>query len=169
MTTMTAQKLRFISRPFDRRVALIPQSIAIFIAWAIVPISFWISVAAIFTSPWGLSTALVASAFTGYLTYLTLGWIRDSRMSFELFIDGDLFKLSSYDQARKRRVDRSISLRDVQMAEYYEPRDVASLLLCGHDKNLAIPLWSFGPDVENRVVNYVKESGVKVIGIPNPV
>jgi hypothetical protein len=169
MTSMTAQKLRFISRPFDRRVALIPLSIAMVIAWAMVPISFWISVAIIFSSPWGFLSALVVAAFAGYLTFLTLGWIRDSQMSFELFIDGDLFKLSSYDQGLKRRVDRSISLRDVETAEYYEPRDVASLLLCGHNKSLAIPLWSFGPEVETTVINYVKDNGVKVVGIPNPV
>jgi hypothetical protein len=112
---------------------------------------------------------VVVCGFAVYMVFLTYDLVKDSQQRYELLIDGDQISLSSYDKQQRSRINQQISLREVTSAEYYEPRDTSSLLLKGRSTTLEIPLWSFGPEAEKKIVLHVKKMGVQIVGIPNDV
>lgn len=167
MATLTKNKLRFVSRPFERRVGLIPVTIAIAISWLIVAMAMFMSLAYVkVASFFGPFTVVASIALAVYLSFLTATWIKQSHMRYELEIGETSIKLIAYDKKSNRREEEEIDLQDVLQAEYYEARDVASLLLRGRVRDLDIPLWSFDPHEEEQIVAYVRVRGVRVIGIP---
>lgn len=170
MTTVTSQKLRFFSRPYRRRIGLIPMTIAMVLAWTLVAVYFVFATSVLQQfALWGSLMLFTLLALGAWLIYISYCWVKDSQQQHELSIDGALVTLATYDAQTKKQAVRQISLDEVISAEYYEPKDTASLLLRSHRQSLDIPLWSFGPDVEKRVVEYVALRGIEIIGIPNDV
>ncbi len=168
MVTITRQKLKLISLPYERRPALVPMRIAVALAWILVFLTIPVSISMIRVSPlWGWFSLMVVLGFAAYAFFVTYKWAKDSDMRFELSIDGGLLRLSSYDKHNRTRVKDEISLGQVKTAEYFEPQDTASLLLRGDEKSLEIPLWSFGPDATQKLVDYVREAGIRIVGNRN--
>jgi hypothetical protein len=170
MATVLKQKLKFVSLPYRQRIGLIPMSVAIVLAWAATAFCFVFVAATIQYHVLVGSIALfLVCAFGLYLVFVTDVWTKASKHSYELTVDGDLIRLSTYDAQAKIRSIQEMSLRDVSSAEYYLPRDCSSLLLQGLGGSIELPLWAFGPDAEREIVAQVRARGAQIIGIPTDV
>ncbi len=167
-TTIQKNKLRFVSRPYGKRIGLIPMALAILFSWPIVAISYVIATSELGRyKVWGSVSLLLVGLFAVYILFLTLRLIKESRFQHELTIEGDHVSLIIFDQRDGAVRRQQVSLKDVISAEYFEPRDTSSLLLKGNGQALEIPLWSFGPESEKKIIDRVRAMGVKIVGIPN--
>ena len=160
----------FLSRPYLRRIGLIPMSIFTALAWLLIPLTFALaSLDVRYLILWGSIMWLAVAWLSMYIVLLTYRWIKDSQERHELVLDGDLISLTTVARKQMNGLTQQISLREVTFAEYYEPRDTANLLLRGRVSSLEIPLWSFGPEAEKKIVDYVRMNGIEVLGIPSSV
>lgn len=163
MATFPQQKLEFLSRPYERRVALIPMTIGIMLAWFVLACFIGICVILVRHAMFaGWITIAITAALIAYLIYLTRQWMTDGDYSYQLVIEGNRITLSSVNFKQSKIKSQEMLLSDINSAEYYEPRDVASLLLRADHDEIEIPLWSFGPDVEKRIIDFMKSKGVKI-------
>lgn len=170
MATLLQQKLKFVSLPYRQRIGLIPMSVAIVLAWAAIAFCFVFIAATIqYHVVVGSIALFLVCAFALYMAFVTDVWTKASKHSYELTVDGDLIRLSTYDTQARIRSIQEISLRDVASAEYFLPRDCCSLLLQGIAGSIEIPLWAFGPDAERQIVSQVRARGAQIIGIPTDV
>lgn len=170
MATITERRLKFISRPHERRVGLIPLTVALLLAWIIAGFGIVSAAYAIKASAvWGILSLGIVVALMSYIVFITFQMFAGGKESYELTIDGDFISLTTLDELKRAKNIQQISLDDIELAEYYEPRDTCNLLLRGRAREVEIPLWSFGPEAETKIVNYIRNRGVKIIGIPNDI
>jgi len=170
MATAIQNKMRFVSRPYQKKMGLIATAVAVLFSWPIVAISYVIASSELGRYKiWGPISLLLVGAFATYILILTYRLIRESRCQYELTIEGDRVSLTTIDQQDGSANRQQVSLSKVISAEYFEPRDSSSLLLKGDGTALEIPLWSFGPESESKIVAYVRALGVNIVGIPNDI
>jgi hypothetical protein len=146
------------------------MSFAIVGGWTLAVIGLLIGMyAAQYSAVWSSLILLTVAGSCAVMAFLTYCWYKDSQRIYELSIDGDEIELSFWDKRDGRKFEHRLALADVSLAEYFEPKDSASLLLRNRHKSLEIPLWTFGPHAEKTIVDYVRLSGVKIIGIPGDI
>jgi len=170
VSIITPHKLKFHSRAYEKRIGLGPMRIAIALAWVIVVGTFLVAIVAVKSSQlWGSLALLSVFSFGAYMLFLSNVWLKGSNEQYELSIDDDHLDLSTYNEQNQTSTIQQIELSEVTTAEYYQPRDTCNLLLNSEKCSLEIPLWSFGPIAERKIVDYVRSKGVQVTGIPNDI
>lgn len=170
MSTIIKQNKKFHSRAYHHRPALIPVTIVILAGWIIDALAFAVAVSSVHYSPfWGslMLVAVVASA--AYLVFMTYRWVTDGQKVHEITIEGDLITLTSFDSFKRTTASQRMLLGDVRSAEYYEPRDVSNLMLRSRNDSMEIPLWSFDPMDQHRIIDRVRGAGIQLIGIRNEI
>lgn len=112
---------------------------------------------------------LTVAALSPFLFFVSYQRIKDAFDIYELELGGDQVKLSLFNRAGEWKKKQSFYLKDIRRAEYYQTRDTASIVLRTLTEDMDIPLWSFGPNAERQIVEYVHSRGIKTVGIPNDV
>ena len=168
MVVLSRPTMTLHSRPYKRRIALIPMSIALVLGWALEVLSIFLAVAVLkYDIFWGIARLALVGAFGLWLGFITFNWVDASSQTHDLQIDGDIVELQTFDTKRRQHTTQQISLDEVQTAEFYTPSDTASLTLNGRaGKSLEIPLWSFAPESQKQILSYVRERGVNLISVP---
>jgi hypothetical protein len=166
MISVGNENINLFSRPYQQRIAFVPISIALVFAWVVV-ITSLILLFNLKTLP--LYCSFVVMAAGTYLTFFTGNYIEDSKQQYELQIDSKQISLSVYNQYKNTRIKQQISLGELISAEYFTTKDVSSLFLHGKNNDLEIPLWTFGPQAEHKVIDYIKAHGIETTYIPSPV
>lgn len=168
-TVATTSKMKFYSRPSQRRIALVPMSFMMVFAWVLLAVDFGAAIFAVRHFDFlGALMLLAVFGLAVYLVLLTRRWVKSGSLKHELTIDGKNVRLNTFDPATQKSTNREMSLKDVIEAEYYEPKDTSILLLRSRSRIMDIPLWSFGPAAERKIVDYVQSCGIKIVGIPVP-
>ncbi|MBY0360187.1 MAG: hypothetical protein K2W82_19460 [Candidatus Obscuribacterales bacterium] len=174
MATLTQQPtqppLRFFSRPYQQRIGLIPTTISIVLGWVITALGFISACYAL--QYYRLTGALMMLAVfcLGFLmTFITHRFISEIQEEHELYINGNLLSLSRLNKDDSTHVKQELSLSEVSSAEYYPAADTSNMVLHGKTADLEIPLWSFGPKAEEKIVQYIKAHDVQVVDIPGSV
>lgn len=158
--------IKLVSRPYHQRIALIPVSIALVLGWLIV-IAALVLLFTLQAMPFYF--LFIAMLGGTYLAFVTISYIKDSKQQYELQINGKQITLLAFDKDRNTRTRQQISLGELISAEYFTPRDTSSLFLHGKNNDVEIPLWTFGPQQEYIVIDYLKAHGVKTIDVPSTV
>lgn len=168
MATQTVQKMRFLSRPYHGSFAGVPMQTAIAMVWGLVIVGLAVAGFTMYHNMIaGAMIMLVAVAFGAYIFAMTQLRARENRQKVELKIDNNTLSLSIFDPAEEFSTNQTIDLKDVTIAEYYPGKDAGSLTLRGHQHNLDIPLWTFGPQVEKKIIAYMRAHNVRLITIPD--
>lgn len=170
MVTLTQQPMRFFSRPYQQRIGLIPTTISIVLGWVIIALGFISACYALqYYRLTGALMMLTVFSLGFLMTYVTHRLISESQEEHELYIDGNLVSLSRLNKDDRTRIKQEVSLSEVSSAEYYPAADTSNMVLHGKTTDLEIPLWSFGPKAEEKIVQYIKAHDVQVLDIPGNV
>lgn len=170
MAIRTHERLKFSSRPYHRRVALLPTSLSLAVAWLF--LASWLTLA-FYMMPiiplWSCMAMLTVAALSPFLFVFSYQRIKDAFDTYELELGGEQVKLSLFNRAGELKKKQTFYLKEIRRAEYYQTRDTASIVLRTVTDDMDIPLWSFGPDAERQIVEFVRTRGIKTVGIPNDV
>jgi hypothetical protein len=166
-TVRTQHGLQFLSRPYERRIGLIPMSVFLGLGWtlsvaSILVASWFFRYYALYSSIW----IFAACGLAVYFALVTGRWIKDSRMHHELTLDQNRIRLVSRDARTNQQFVQSLDQNAVKSAEYYRAQDAGSILLNGRNEDLDIPLWSFGPGAEQKIVTWLREHDIPITTVP---
>lgn len=168
MALATSSKMKFVSKPYGARRGLLPMVIAMVGGWTLLTISLAAAGSVLeYDRFFGSMVYLISCGFGLFLLAFTFKWIKDGRERHELFVDGDVVALFTFDPDRGVTSREEMDLKNVTVAEYFTPGDEASMLLKGSNSEMEIPLWSFGARAEEKFVNYLKLRKVNILGVPN--
>ncbi len=166
MITSDNNYLKLLSRPYQQRIAFIPVSVALILAWLIMITAL---VFLLTTHAVPSFYSFVAMAAGVNLGFMTTKYIEDSQQQYELQIHNEQLSLSRFDSTKNTCTRQQISLRELISAEYFTPKDSSSLFLRGKNNDVEIPLWTFGPAGEDRIIDYIRAHGIKTIDMPSAV
>lgn len=170
MATLTSQRMKFYSRPYGQRAAFNVTSLSIVLGWVITALSFIIAGYAMHTFYLqGIVMIMAVCALSIFMFVVSYRFIQESKQKYELYVDGNLFVLSTEDKEDCTRTNQQIMLNDISSAEYYPARDTSKIVLHGKTHDMEIPLWSFGPQAEHKIVSYVQAHGINVVDVPGNV
>lgn len=171
MNTMTRPKMKFYSCPQKHGPSLIFMGLVLLMGWIAMPMVVALTYLAI---QHDLASGFVGVLFTFIVTVCLLITTRQflktcTSDGFELIIESDVVFLFGIDKKDNKRLRREVHLSSVSEADYYPSADASTIILHSEGKkDLELPLWAFGKEVEMQIVDYLKER-IRVVDIPSAI
>ena len=156
---------KFVSETFCDSEGWLPVGAVLICGWTISGASF---ITSLWILPYNSATALVILFLTSVL--VSLLWSRTKKLAmqssfrYELLLTETEAILYTYDIVDRRHMVRSVRLRDVTSAEFFVAGEFANLALITPDRNLEIPLWTFGTS-RKLILQSLKAHGVRLVHI----
>ncbi len=170
-TMQTRPRMKFQSRDTKHLHSLIFMSIVLIMGWLVMPLVYALTYLSILHD--------VGSGFVGVVVSfgITLGLLVFTKQflktnfseGFELIIESDIVFLFAVDKKQNKRLSREVALSSVREADYYPSADSSTIILHSEGKSdLELPLWAFGKEAEQSIVDYLKMK-IQVIDIPTAI
>jgi hypothetical protein len=171
MNTMTRPRMKFHSRPQKHRPSLIFMGLVLLMGWIVMPMVVALTYLAI---QHDLASGFVGVLFTFTVTVCLLITTRQflktcTSDGFELIIESDIVSFFGIDKTDNKLLRRQVPLSSVNEADYYPSADASTIILHSEGKkDLELPLWAFGKDVEMQIVEYLR-TRIRVVDIPSAI
>jgi hypothetical protein len=170
MSILTRERLNFVSRPYEKRVAFLPMGIAMLAAWCVDLLALAVAAVGLHNHAAHAGALMVlACSLATYLIFATYRWFIESKQYYELHLSENSISLSTFNSYQQTRTIEQLPLTGVTSAEYYPAEDTSTIILLGQGKQMEIPLWSFGAENERTIINFLKSSGINIVSIPGNV
>lgn len=169
-TIRTRPTTKFLSRPDLERAGNAPFIYATALGWAIALCGIAGGALTVQSQPvYGYLLLMLGLGLACYLGMVSYGVFRQSRERHELVLDTRTITLITIDKKSNRRKVEGISFNAITGAEYYPGKGSAELSLHTRDGVLEIPLWAFGVNAEQQVLEHLKMSGVGILSVPTEI
>lgn len=158
--------MKFLSSCDDCRPKFGPALISLLLAWVLLALEFIVISWAIVNAPLlGWTCFFTVAALTLYVCYSAYRWLYSCGHNYEIWCEGNTIALSSLDGLAKKGTTNIISLTDVNNAEYHPAPMTSYLSLRSGRRNVHLPLWAFGSAERQKIIDYIREHGVRIFGI----
>lgn len=158
-------RIKLHSRPYLKRVGLLPMLAVISFAWCFEFMWLYVSLWAVqFNLYWAVTLLAATLAFGFCLGFMSWKMFKDAHREFDLELTDTEAVLSVIDKHRKKKAVQMVLLEDVRYAEYYPFQDSASIILHAEYADMEVPLWPMGSTGKD-VVDFLNGRGVKVVDV----
>jgi hypothetical protein len=169
VSTANSPGLTLISKPYQRRVGLLPMIAAMAIGFLFSLV--WFGVAAWMVqhrggqfSGFGWLIILATSAYCIYLAVAAFRLFAESQQQYRLELTANEAVLSVTDKLRNKKSTQMVLLSDVKYAEYYPFLDSSSIILHTAYADMEIPLWPLGAQAQDAL-DFLEGRGVHVVNV----
>ncbi len=136
----------------------------LFGAWLMTILWYAVSVTLFYYNKWwGALILFCTVAFTVYLISASKKLMSNLSRTFRLVMFADGVYLTSQDN--KSRDVQTIRWRDVKWAEFYNCKDLSSVILRGYEKSVEIPVWAFSTRKE-EILDVIQNHHVPLMRVP---
>jgi hypothetical protein len=157
--------MRLVSRPYMRRVGLLPLIVAISFGWVFVILWGGVSAYAFsYNNYWATVLGGSTVCFATLLAYMSYTLVRDGMKQYAFELTESEAVLQVYDRWRKQHATFMVLLDDVSYAEYYPYSDSSCLILHAPYYEMEVPLWPLGEHAQD-VIDYLAGRGIRIVNV----